>query len=162
MLKGMLEGCVLAIISQKKTYGYEISDQLMAYGFGKIENNTIYPLLNRLEKKETNHCHLPSLRSRAQTKILCTDAQRGAGPGQFSQQLLWAYWRCPITSSTIEWGTAWLTEPVFSASKRPARGQFALLPVLLINHCQGRDTPHINDLLLKWQGTFQITLYVPT
>ncbi len=52
MLKGTLEGCVLAIISQKKTYGYEISDQLMAYGFGKIENNTIYPLLNRLEKKE--------------------------------------------------------------------------------------------------------------
>lgn len=52
MLKGTLEGCVLAIISQKKTYGYEISDQLMAYGFGKIGNNTIYPLLNRLEKKE--------------------------------------------------------------------------------------------------------------
>ena len=52
MLKGMLEGCVLAIISQKKTYGYEISDQLMACGFGKIENNTIYPLLNRLEKKK--------------------------------------------------------------------------------------------------------------
>ena len=52
MLKGTLEGCVLAIISQKKTYGYEISDQLIAYGFGKIENNTIYPLLNRLEKKK--------------------------------------------------------------------------------------------------------------
>lgn len=52
MLKGILEGCVLAIISKRKTYGYEISDQLMAYGFGKIENNTIYPLLNRLEKKK--------------------------------------------------------------------------------------------------------------
>lgn len=52
MLKGTLEGCVLAIISQKKTYGYEISDQLIAYGFGKIENNTIYPLLNRLEKRK--------------------------------------------------------------------------------------------------------------
>ena len=50
MLKGILEGCVLAIISKRKTYGYEISDQLIAYGFGKIENNTIYPLLNRLEK----------------------------------------------------------------------------------------------------------------
>lgn len=31
---------------------------------------------------------------------------------------------------------------------------------LFDNHCQGRDTPNINDLLLKWQGTFQITLYV--
>ena len=52
LLKGMLDGCVLAIIRQKKIYGYEISDQLMAYGFGKIGNNTIYPLLNRLEKKK--------------------------------------------------------------------------------------------------------------
>ena len=52
LLKGMLDGCVLSIIRQKKIYGYEISDQLMAYGFGKIGNNTIYPLLNRLEKKK--------------------------------------------------------------------------------------------------------------
>ena len=52
LLKGMLDGCVLAIIKHKKTYGYEISDQLTAYGFVKIGNNTIYPLLNRLEKKK--------------------------------------------------------------------------------------------------------------
>ena len=52
MLKGVLEGCVLTIINNRKTYGYEISDQLMACGFGKIGNNTIYPLLNRLEKKK--------------------------------------------------------------------------------------------------------------
>ena len=52
LLKSMLDGYVLANIRQKKIYGYEISDQLMAYGFGKIGNNTIYPLLNRLEKKK--------------------------------------------------------------------------------------------------------------
>ena len=52
MLKGTLEGCVLAIISKKKTYGYEISQQLMAYGFGKITEGTIYPLLLRLEKNK--------------------------------------------------------------------------------------------------------------
>ena len=50
MLKGMLEGCILAIISQKETYGYEISQQLKEYGFGKITEGTIYPLLLRLEK----------------------------------------------------------------------------------------------------------------
>ena len=50
MLKGMLEGCILAIISQKETYGYEISEQLKKYGFGKITEGTIYPLLLRLEK----------------------------------------------------------------------------------------------------------------
>lgn len=52
MLKGTLEGCVLAIISKKETYGYEISEQLKEYGFGKITEGTIYPLLLRLEKNK--------------------------------------------------------------------------------------------------------------
>lgn len=52
MLKGTLEGCVLAIISKKETYGYEISEQLRTYGFGKITEGTIYPLLLRLEKNK--------------------------------------------------------------------------------------------------------------
>ena len=50
MLKGVLEGCVLAIIAQQETYGYEISQQLERYGFGTITEGTIYPLLLRLEK----------------------------------------------------------------------------------------------------------------
>ena len=50
ILKGTLEGCILAIISKKETYGYEISEQLKEYGFGKITEGTIYPLLLRLEK----------------------------------------------------------------------------------------------------------------
>lgn len=52
MLKGMLEGCILAIISNKETYGYEISEQLYRYGFGQIAEGTIYPLLLRLEKNQ--------------------------------------------------------------------------------------------------------------
>ena len=52
MLKGTLEGCILAILSQKETYGYEISRQLAAYGFGTIQEGTIYPLLLRLEKNQ--------------------------------------------------------------------------------------------------------------
>lgn len=50
MLKGTLEGCVLAIIRQQETYGYEISQQLRVYGFGDIAEGTIYPLLLRLER----------------------------------------------------------------------------------------------------------------
>lgn len=50
MLKGTLEGCILAIIIKKETYGYEISQKLNEYGFGKIAEGTIYPLLLRLEK----------------------------------------------------------------------------------------------------------------
>lgn len=52
MRKGILEGCVLAIISQKETYGYEISQQLRQYGFGEIPEGTVYPLLLRLEKQQ--------------------------------------------------------------------------------------------------------------
>lgn len=52
MLKGTLEGCVLAILSQEETYGYQISRRLEQYGFGTIAEGTIYPLLLRLEKNE--------------------------------------------------------------------------------------------------------------
>ncbi|WP_312939392.1 PadR family transcriptional regulator [Oscillibacter sp.] len=52
MLKGTLEGCILKVISQKETYGYEISEKLQEYGFSNISEGTIYPLLLRLEKNE--------------------------------------------------------------------------------------------------------------
>lgn len=50
MLKGILDGCILKVISDKETYGYEISQQLKKYGFSNISEGTIYPLLLRLEK----------------------------------------------------------------------------------------------------------------
>ena len=50
MLKGTLEGCILAVISQQETYGYEISQTLSGHGFGDISEGTVYPLLLRLEK----------------------------------------------------------------------------------------------------------------
>ncbi len=52
MLKGVLEGCILKIISTKQTYGYEISEELKTYGFSKISEGTIYPILLRLEKND--------------------------------------------------------------------------------------------------------------
>lgn len=50
MLKGILEGSILAIINRQETYGYIISQKLQEYGFGTISEGTIYPLLLRLEK----------------------------------------------------------------------------------------------------------------
>ena len=50
MLKGVLQGSVLAILSQRETYGYEIVQALEKYGFGAISEATVYPLLLRLEK----------------------------------------------------------------------------------------------------------------
>lgn len=50
MLKGMLEGCILEVIRKEETYAYEISKQLKKYGFGKISEGTIYPIILRLQK----------------------------------------------------------------------------------------------------------------
>ena len=50
MLKGTLEGCILKVISENETYGYEISQKLKQYGFLEVSEGTIYPLLLRLEK----------------------------------------------------------------------------------------------------------------
>ena len=50
MLKGTLEGCVLKVISNRETYGYEISQRLLEHGFEGISEGTIYPLLLRMEK----------------------------------------------------------------------------------------------------------------
>lgn len=51
MLKGTLEGCVLAVLREEEHYGYEISQRLESYGFGRIPEGTVYPLLLRLEKR---------------------------------------------------------------------------------------------------------------
>lgn len=50
MLKGILEGCVLEIISREETYGYEITKQLNALGFTDVVEGTVYTILVRLEK----------------------------------------------------------------------------------------------------------------
>ncbi len=52
MLKGILEGCVLEIISRQETYGYEITKQLNALGFTDVVEGTVYTILLRLEKNK--------------------------------------------------------------------------------------------------------------
>jgi PadR family transcriptional regulator, regulatory protein PadR len=52
MLKGVLEGCVLEIISHGDTYGYEITRRLNALGFADVVEGTVYTILIRLEKSK--------------------------------------------------------------------------------------------------------------
>lgn len=52
MLKGILDGCLLAIIKDKEVYGYELADKLESYGFHSFSEGTIYPLLMRMQKEE--------------------------------------------------------------------------------------------------------------
>lgn len=50
MLKGVLEGCVLEIISRKETYGYDITRRLNDIGFTDVVEGTVYTILVRFEK----------------------------------------------------------------------------------------------------------------
>src|SRR5215510_14894571 len=52
LLKGVLEGCVLEIISRKQTYGYDITRQLHALAFTDVVDGTVYTILVRLEKNQ--------------------------------------------------------------------------------------------------------------
>lgn len=51
MLKGTLEGIVLAILAARPAYGYEITAALREQGFTDLAEGTIYALLIRLEQK---------------------------------------------------------------------------------------------------------------
>ncbi len=51
MLKGIIDGCLLAIIKNKEVYGYELAEKLGNYGFDSFSEGTIYPLLMRMQKE---------------------------------------------------------------------------------------------------------------
>lgn len=56
LMKGILEGCILAVIAEGETYGYEILQVLSSAGFSDIQEGTLYPILTRLEKKSCIVC----------------------------------------------------------------------------------------------------------
>jgi PadR family transcriptional regulator PadR len=51
MLKGTLEGIVLALLARSPAYGYEITAWLRERGFADIAEGTIYALLVRIEQR---------------------------------------------------------------------------------------------------------------
>ncbi|MDO4594564.1 MAG: PadR family transcriptional regulator [Tissierellia bacterium] len=51
MSKGIIDMVVLEIIRREDTYGYKIVEELKFYGFYSISEGTIYPILQRLLKK---------------------------------------------------------------------------------------------------------------
>ena len=51
MLKGTLEGIVLAILSRRPAYGYEITAWLRDQGFADIAEGTVYAVLVRIEQR---------------------------------------------------------------------------------------------------------------
>lgn len=51
MLKGTLEGIVLAVLARRPAYGYEITAWLRDQGFADTAEGTVYALLIRIERK---------------------------------------------------------------------------------------------------------------
>ncbi|WP_156290237.1 PadR family transcriptional regulator [Oceanobacillus salinisoli] len=52
LLKGILEGCILAVIKMEPTYGYELSMKLKDFGLSDVSEGSIYPILLRLQKEK--------------------------------------------------------------------------------------------------------------
>ena len=51
MLKGILEGMVLAVLAGRATYGYEVTAWLRDQGFADIAEGTVYAVLIRIEER---------------------------------------------------------------------------------------------------------------
>lgn len=54
VLKGILEGCILAVIQHETVYGYELTMKLQNEGL-TVSEGSIYPLLLRLQKEKLIH-----------------------------------------------------------------------------------------------------------
>jgi len=51
MLKGTLEGIVLAVLASRPAYGYEVTARLREQGFSDLVEGTVYALLIRIEQR---------------------------------------------------------------------------------------------------------------
>jgi len=51
MLKGTLEGIVLAVLALRPAYGYEVTARLRDQGFSDLVEGTVYALLIRIEQR---------------------------------------------------------------------------------------------------------------
>lgn len=50
LLKGVLDMCLLSIIREEPSYGYEMVRKLQGRGLSLVSEGSIYPLLSRLQK----------------------------------------------------------------------------------------------------------------
>jgi PadR family transcriptional regulator PadR len=51
LLKGVLDMCLLALIAEEPSYGYEMVRKLEDRGLDLVSDGSIYPLLSRLQKQ---------------------------------------------------------------------------------------------------------------
>ena len=88
MLKGTLEGIVLAILSERPAYGYEITAQLREMGFSGIAEGTVYALLVRIEHRGLVDVEKTPSEKGPPRKVYSLNAQGRAYLEEF-----WTTWR---------------------------------------------------------------------
>jgi PadR family transcriptional regulator, regulatory protein PadR len=57
LLRGVLDLCVLAVMEEGPSYGYEMTKRLRARGLSIVGEGSIYPLLGRLEREGLVETH---------------------------------------------------------------------------------------------------------
>ena len=57
LLRGVLDLCLLAVISESPAYGYEMTKRLRARGLSIVGEGSIYPVLGRLEREHLVDTH---------------------------------------------------------------------------------------------------------
>lgn len=88
MLKGTLEGIVLAILALQPAHGYDITARLREQGFAEIAEGTVYALLVRIEQRGfVDVAKVPSEKGPPR-KVYSLNA---AGKGYLSE--FWGSWR---------------------------------------------------------------------
>ncbi|GGF63208.1 PadR family transcriptional regulator [Paenibacillus albidus] len=94
LLKGILEGCILSIIKQQPTYGYELSMKLQEFGLTDISEGSIYPILLRLQKEELIAGEMRESESGPKRKYYSLTEEGQAALLDFKQQ--WASIKAPV------------------------------------------------------------------
>lgn len=70
LMRGTLEGCILKILSQNTSYGYEIVTTLLGYGFKDIKEEPFIHYWFCLEKKGIITSEMLPLSTGSKQKIL--------------------------------------------------------------------------------------------
>ena len=87
LLKGTLEGIVLAILAGRPAYGYEITARLQEQGFTTLVEGTVYALLVRIEQRGFVDVERIASEKGPPRKVYSINTQGRAQLGEF-----WSAW----------------------------------------------------------------------
>ncbi|MFU0789246.1 MAG: PadR family transcriptional regulator [Virgibacillus proomii] len=94
LLKGILEGCILAIMNKRPIYGYELSVVLKEFGLTNISEGSIYPILLRLQKEKLISGEMKKSEAGPKRKYYQLTAKGKKALAEFNQQ--WELIKHPV------------------------------------------------------------------